>query len=397
MPSPVVVVVVVVRVLAWAGSVVVIVVGPVAVAGPGKPGLGVEEVMGPYWHLPPLPAPETNTKLTNWPRLKWVKLKVPAMLTRTVKVPTTWITITMLDQGPCVVYARTWKFSRRTKSKHSAQHTVGYVLKGTPSIPQTYLSSSVAWGLNLRVGWWRQILKKSKFSNPTSGPAIQARASQTVSLYRATIPLWGGNSIMRAHSTFDLQQVDLIKWHLPASIVNDVVATESHLCELRLGRYGLWCSSYCRPGSLTCPGARARSRLALFSLYNNSVIRSRSRRSIASIRDLASTTLQVWSNWNCSLRGGHESRTDVYSGSFGPGRLRGGMFLISMFRWCCSLIKTGLELWGIPGSALCIMDIAGAHCHVTIAASSARLQAWIANGGWSNCATRSRVTKLTFF
>ena len=38
-------------------------------------------------------------------------------------------------------------------------------LKGTPSIPETYLSSSVAWGLNLRVGWWRQILKKCKFSN----------------------------------------------------------------------------------------------------------------------------------------------------------------------------------------------------------------------------------------
>ena len=96
---------------------------------------------------------------------------------------------------------------------------------------------------------------------------------------------------------------------------------------------------------------------------------------IASIRDLASTTLRVWSNWNCSLRGGHEI---LYSGSFGPGRLRGGMFLISMYRWCCSLIKTGLELWGIPGSALCIMDITGAHCHVTIAASSARLHAWIA-------------------
>ena len=27
----------------------------------------------------------------------------------------------------------------------------GYI-KGTPSIPETYLSSSVAWGLNLRVG-----------------------------------------------------------------------------------------------------------------------------------------------------------------------------------------------------------------------------------------------------
>ena len=79
---------------------------------------------------------------------------------------------------------------------------------------------------------------------------------------------------MRAHSTFDFcykqhattmalqtrEQVDLSKWHLPALIVNDVVATESHFCELILGRYGLWCSSYCRPGSLTCPEARARSR-----------------------------------------------------------------------------------------------------------------------------------------
>ena len=27
-----------------------------------------------------------------------------------------------------------------------------WCLKGTPSIPETYLSSSVAWGLNLRVG-----------------------------------------------------------------------------------------------------------------------------------------------------------------------------------------------------------------------------------------------------
>ena len=79
---------------------------------------------------------------------------------------------------------------------------------------------------------------------------------------------------MRAHSTFDFcykqhattmalqtqEQVDLTKWHLPALIVNDVFATESHFCELILGRYGLWCSSYCMPGSLTCPGARARSR-----------------------------------------------------------------------------------------------------------------------------------------
>ena len=46
-------------------------------------------------------------------------------------------------------------------------------------------------------------IKKCKFSNPTSGPAIQARASQTVSLCRATIPLrgGGGNSIMRALQT----------------------------------------------------------------------------------------------------------------------------------------------------------------------------------------------------
>ena len=66
----------------------------------------------------------------------------------------------------------------------------------------------------------------------------------------------------------------VIKWHLPALIVglNDVVATESHFCELRLGRYGLWCSSYCRPGSLTCPGAV----LALDGpcLYNSVIRRS---------------------------------------------------------------------------------------------------------------------------
>ena len=30
--------------------------------------------------------------------------------------------------------------------------TIGHIFKGTPSIPETYLSSSVAWGLNLRVG-----------------------------------------------------------------------------------------------------------------------------------------------------------------------------------------------------------------------------------------------------
>ena len=72
----------------------------------------------------------------------------------------------------------------------------------------------------------------------------------------------------RDHSTFDFcykqhattmalqtREVSRSKWHLPALIVNDVVATESHFCELILGRYGVWCSSYCRPGSLTCPGA----------------------------------------------------------------------------------------------------------------------------------------------
>ena len=77
------------------------------------------------------------------------------------------------------------------------------------------------------------------------------------------------------------------KWHLPALIVNDVVATESHFCELILGRYGLWCSSYCRPGSLTCRGDRARSRLVrirptmyrlvldgpcLYSIYSRPII-----------------------------------------------------------------------------------------------------------------------------
>ena len=34
----------------------------------------------------------------------------------------------------------------------SGMYTVQNTLKGTPSIPQTYLSSSVAWGLNLKVG-----------------------------------------------------------------------------------------------------------------------------------------------------------------------------------------------------------------------------------------------------
>ena len=50
------------------------------------------------------------------------------------------------------------------------------MFKGTPSIPETYLSSSVAWGLNLRVGWWRQILKKCKFSNQNSGRIVRSTA-----------------------------------------------------------------------------------------------------------------------------------------------------------------------------------------------------------------------------
>ena len=103
--------------------------------------------------------------------------------------------------------------------------------------------------------------------------------------------------------------------------------------------YGFWCSSYCRPGSLTCPGA-ARSRHYIGEYSTGPVC-------IASIRDLASTTLRVWSNWNCSLRGGHEI---VYSGSFGPGRLRGGMFLISMFRWRCSMSGLDFRALGNPQS-----------------------------------------------
>ena len=70
-------------------------------------------------------------------------------------------------------------------------------------------------------------IKKCKFSNPNSGPAIQARASQTVSLCRATIPLRGGGGIPSS-SCGHFKHAN--KWHLPALIVNDVVATESHLC-----------------------------------------------------------------------------------------------------------------------------------------------------------------------
>ena len=38
----------------------------------------------------------------------------------------------------------------------------------------------------------------------------------------------------------------------------------------------------------------------------------------------------------------------VYSGSFGPGRLRGGMFLISMFRWRCSADQDWFRALGNP-------------------------------------------------
>ena len=74
--------------------------------------------------------------------------------------------------------------------------TILFHVKGTPSIPETYLSSSVAWGLNLRVGWWRQILKKCKFSNRSSGPTAIVFPSNCFLVSR-------DNSIMRAHSTFD--------------------------------------------------------------------------------------------------------------------------------------------------------------------------------------------------
>ena len=64
----------------------------------------------------------------------------------------------------------TWLRGELTQKWSRPKGELGQVLlspqvKGTPSIPETYLSSSVAWGLNLRVGWWRQILKKCKFSN----------------------------------------------------------------------------------------------------------------------------------------------------------------------------------------------------------------------------------------
>ena len=139
--------------------------------------------------------------------------------------------------------------------------------KGTPSIPETYLSSSVAWGLNLRVGWWRQILKKCKFSNRSSGPTHHCVSFKLFPCVARPSPC--GGEFHHAHSFYfrlllqaacnddgaSNTTTSRSKWHLPALIVNDVVATESHFCELILGRYRLWCSSYCRPGSLTCPGA----------------------------------------------------------------------------------------------------------------------------------------------
>ena len=149
---------------------------------------------------------------------------------------------------------------------------VSRIFKGTPSIPEMYLSSSVAWGLNLRVRWWRQILKKCKFSNRSSGPTHHCVSFKLFPCVARPSPCGGEFHHARSFYFRLLLQAacnddgasntrtSRSKWHLPALIVNDVVATESHFCELILGRYGLWCSSYCRPGSLTCPGARARSR-----------------------------------------------------------------------------------------------------------------------------------------
>ena len=120
------------------------------------------------------------------------------------------------------------------------------------------------------------IKKKCKFSNRSSGPTVRPTAIVFPSncfLVSRDHPPAGGGEFHHARSFyFRLLQAacnddgasntrtSRSKWHLPALIVNDVVATESHFCELILGRYGLWCSSYCRPGSLTCPGARACSR-----------------------------------------------------------------------------------------------------------------------------------------
>ena len=128
-----------------------------------------------------------------------------------------------------------------------------HCFKGAPSIPETYLLSSVAWGLNLRVGWWRQILKNV---SSVTGVRVQPPLC-TVSLCRATYSFYFRLLLQAACNDDGASntRTSRSKWHLPALIVNDVVATESHFCELILGRYGLWCSSYCRPGSLTCPGA----------------------------------------------------------------------------------------------------------------------------------------------
>ena len=47
-----------------------------------------------------------------------------------------------------------WEPDQMTFCDHPVSYgpRVSFGFKGTPSIPETYLSSSVAWGLNLRVG-----------------------------------------------------------------------------------------------------------------------------------------------------------------------------------------------------------------------------------------------------
>ena len=84
-------------------------------------------------------------------------------------------------------------------AKRSVRGKALLYLRGTPSIPETYLSSSVAWGLNLRVGWWRQILKKCKFSNRSSGPTVRPPAivfpSNCFLVSRDHPPAGGGGGI----------------------------------------------------------------------------------------------------------------------------------------------------------------------------------------------------------
>ena len=117
-------------------------------------------------------------------------------------------------------------------------------------------------------------IKKCKFSNRSSGPARHCVSFKLFPSVARPSPCGGGGEFHHARSFYfrlllqaacnddgaSNTRTSRSKWHLPALIVNDVVATESHFCELILGRYGLWCSSYCRPGSLTCRGDRARSR-----------------------------------------------------------------------------------------------------------------------------------------